>query len=350
MKVLIMAGGTGGHVFPALAVADELKARGHDVVWMGAPHSFESKRVPAHGIPMEFIRVSGLRGKGVKKLLTAPLLILRALRDALAALRRQRPQVVLGMGGFAAGPGGLAAWLTRRPLVIHEQNAAAGLTNRLLARIARNVLEAFPQTFRRALAVGNPVRAGFILLPRPSERLKRETRRVLVVGGSQGARAFNERMPEALKLIPADRRPEVRHQAGRTLDIARDAYAKAGVSGEVRQFIDDMPEAFAWADLVLCRAGASTIAELAAAGCASILVPYPHAVDDHQTRNAEYLASAGAAILIQEADLTVEKLAQTLDTLLSDRARLISMAEAARTRAWPNATNTIVESILGAAA
>jgi UDP-N-acetylglucosamine--N-acetylmuramyl-(pentapeptide) pyrophosphoryl-undecaprenol N-acetylglucosamine transferase len=165
VKVLIMAGGTGGHVFPALAVADELKARGHEVVWMGAPDSFESKRVPKHGIPMEFIRVSGLRGKGIGKLLTAPLLILRAVRDALAALRRQRPAVVLGMGGFAAGPGGLAAWLTRRPLVIHEQNAAAGLTNRLLARIAKNVLEAFPKTFRRALAVGNPVRAGFILLP-----------------------------------------------------------------------------------------------------------------------------------------------------------------------------------------
>ncbi len=348
MKILIMAGGTGGHVFPALAVAEELKSRGHDVVWMGAPHSFESKRVPTHGIPMEFIRVSGLRGKGVKKLLSAPLLIWRAMLDAFAALRRQRPQVVLGMGGFAAGPGGLAAWLTGRPLVIHEQNAAAGLTNRLLARIAISVLEAFPRTFRRALAVGNPVHAGFILLPAPRERLARQTRRVLVIGGSQGARSFNERMPEALKLIPEARRPEVLHQAGRTLDIAQAAYAKAGVNAEVRQFIEDVPQAFAWADLVLCRAGASTIAELAAAGCASVLVPYPHAVDDHQTRNAEYLANAGAALLIQEADLSVEKLAATLDMLLSDRARLVSMAEAARTRAWPDATQSIVGKVLAA--
>jgi UDP-N-acetylglucosamine--N-acetylmuramyl-(pentapeptide) pyrophosphoryl-undecaprenol N-acetylglucosamine transferase len=349
MKVLIMAGGTGGHVFPALAVAEVLKARGHDVVWMGAPHSFESKRVPTHGIPMEFIRVSGLRGKGIRKLLTAPILLWRALRDAFAALRRQRPQVVLGMGGFAAGPGGVAAWLTRRPLVIHEQNAAAGLTNRLLARIATCVLEAFPRTFRRALAVGNPVRAGFILLPAPRERLARNTRRVLVVGGSQGARAFNERMPEALKRIPAERRPEVLHQAGRTLDVAQQAYAQAGVQADVKQFIEDMPKAFAWADLVVARAGASTIAEIAASGCASVLVPYPFAVDDHQTRNAEYLVEAGAALLIQEADLTVDKLAETLDMLLSDRARLLTMAEAARSRAWPAATESIVGQVLAAA-
>jgi UDP-N-acetylglucosamine--N-acetylmuramyl-(pentapeptide) pyrophosphoryl-undecaprenol N-acetylglucosamine transferase len=348
MKVLIMAGGTGGHVFPALAVADELKKRGHDIVWMGAPDSFESKRVPAHGIPMEFIRVTGLRGKGIGKLLSAPILLLRAIRDAFAALRRQQPQVVLGMGGFAAGPGGLAAWLMRRPLVIHEQNAAAGLTNRLLARIARRVLEAFPRTFGNALTVGNPVRASFVSVPPPRERLARATRRVLVVGGSQGARAFNERMPQALKLMPVERRPEVLHQAGRTLDVAQQSYAATGMQADVRQFIDDMPQAFGWADLVLCRAGASTIAEIAAAGCASILVPYPHAVDDHQTRNAEYLVEAGAAILIPESELTPEKLAATLDALLADRARLVAMAEAARTRAWPEATQNIVGQVLAA--
>ena len=350
MKILIMAGGTGGHVFPALAVAHELKAGGHEVVWMGTPDSFESKRVPQHGIPMEFVRVSGLRGKGVMKLLSAPLVLIRALLDALAALRKQKPQVVLGMGGFAAGPGGLATWLTRRPLVIHEQNAHAGLTNRLLARIAKRVLEAFPQTFSAALTVGNPVRAGFIEIPAPGERLARGTKRVLVIGGSQGARALNERMPEALKLLPAELRPEVRHQAGRTLEVAQRAYARAGVMAEVSAFIEDVPAAFAWADLVVCRAGASTLAELTAAGCASVLVPYPFAVDDHQTRNAEYLTSVGAALLIQETNLTAEKLAAILGELLSDRPRLIRMATAARTRAWPDATQTIVREVLAAGA
>jgi UDP-N-acetylglucosamine--N-acetylmuramyl-(pentapeptide) pyrophosphoryl-undecaprenol N-acetylglucosamine transferase len=349
MKILIMAGGTGGHVFPALAVAHELKARGHEVVWIGAPDSFESKRVPPHGISMEFVRVSGLRGKGVMKLLTAPLLLLRALWDALGALRRQRPAVVLGMGGFAAGPGGLAAWLTRRPLVVHEQNAAAGYTNLLLARIATRVLEAFPLTFSKALTVGNPVRAGFIQLPPPSERLARGTRRVLVIGGSQGARSLNERMPEALKLMAAAQRPEVRHQAGRTLDVALHAYAKAGVQAEVTAFIEDVPAAFAWADLVVCRAGASTIAELTAAGCAAVLVPYPHAVDDHQTRNGEHLVKAGAALMIQERELTAEKLAAVIEELLGDRPRLIRMAEAARGQAWPQATQTIANEVLAAA-
>jgi UDP-N-acetylglucosamine--N-acetylmuramyl-(pentapeptide) pyrophosphoryl-undecaprenol N-acetylglucosamine transferase len=345
---MIMAGGTGGHVFPALAVAHELRVRGHEVVWMGTPDSFESRRVPQHGIAMEFVRVSGLRGKGVMKLLTAPLLLLRALRDALAALRRQQPQVVLGMGGFAAGPGGLAAWLTRRPLVIHEQNAASGLTNRMLARIATTVLEAFPGTFPGAQTVGNPVRTGFAELPAPAQRLARETRRVLVIGGSQGARALNERMPEALKLLPAAQRPEIRHQAGRTLEIAQTAYAKAGVQGEVTAFIEDMPEAFAWADLVVCRAGASTIAELTVAGCASVLVPYPYAVDDHQTRNGEHLQRSGAAVLVQESELGVEKLAALLSELLGDRPRLIRMAEAARAAAWPRATDAIVGAVLAA--
>jgi UDP-N-acetylglucosamine--N-acetylmuramyl-(pentapeptide) pyrophosphoryl-undecaprenol N-acetylglucosamine transferase len=347
IKVMIMAGGTGGHVYPALAIAQALLQKGHEVVWMGAPDSFESRAVPKQGIAMEFIRVSGLRGKGVAKLLTAPLVLLRALRDALAALRRQQPQLVLGMGGFAAGPGGVAAWLTRRPLLIHEQNAAAGMTNRLLARIATRVLEAFPNTFRGALTVGNPVRAGFAELPAPSARLGREgPLRVLVVGGSQGALALNTLVPKALALMPEAARPQVRHQAGRTLERAQQSYAAAGVSASVEAFIDDMPSAYAWADLVVCRAGASTVAELAAAGCAALLVPFPAAVDDHQTRNGEYLVAAGAAQLVQERDLNPELLAELLRTMLSDRAALARMGEAARRAAWTDATERIVAECL----
>jgi len=350
VKVMIMAGGTGGHVYPALAVAQELRTRGHEVVWMGAPDSFESRVVPKSGIAMEYVRVSGLRGKGVAKLLQAPLLLLRALRDALAALRRQQPQLVLGMGGFAAGPGGVAAWLTRRPLLIHEQNAAAGMTNRLLARIATRVMEAFPRTFAAALTVGNPVRAGFAELPAPALRLAHEgPARVLVVGGSQGARALNELMPRALALLPEAQRPQVRHQAGRTLDTAQRCYAEAGVAGSIEAFIDDMPAAYGWADLVVCRAGASTVAELAAAGCAALLVPFPAAVDDHQTRNGEYLVAAGAAKLMQERDLDPAKLALALRELLADRSALARMGEAARRAAWSDATERIVNECLTAA-
>ncbi|MGH8505892.1 MAG: undecaprenyldiphospho-muramoylpentapeptide beta-N-acetylglucosaminyltransferase [Stenotrophobium sp.] len=348
---MIMAGGTGGHVFPALAVAQALRTLGHAVVWMGAPDSFEARVIPPQGIPMEFVRVSGLRGKGPIKLLAAPLLLLRALADALAVLRRQRPDVVLGMGGFAAGPGGLATWLTRRPLVIHEQNAAAGLTNRLLARIATRVLQAFPGVFRNAVTVGNPVRAGFAELAPPAQRLAHTgAARVLVIGGSQGARALNERMPQALVLIPATQRPEVRHQAGRTLEIAQQAYSQHTVDAAVVAFIDDMPAAYAWADLVVCRAGASTVAELAAAGCAALLVPFPHAVDDHQTRNGEFLVRAGAALLVQESDLTGEKLATLLQGLLGDRARLLQMAQAARQCATPDTVGKIVSTCLTCAA
>jgi UDP-N-acetylglucosamine--N-acetylmuramyl-(pentapeptide) pyrophosphoryl-undecaprenol N-acetylglucosamine transferase len=352
MKIMVMAGGTGGHVFPALAVADVLRSRGHEIVWMGTPDSFESRTVPGYGIAMEFVRVKGLRGKGALSWLAAPFRLLRALGDALGILRRQQPQLVLGMGGFAAGPGGLASWLQRRPLVIHEQNAAAGLTNRLLARFARCVLEAFPHTFPRARTVGNPVRAGFIELPDPAQRFasRADRARVLVIGGSQGSRALNERVPAALALMPAGQRPAVRHQAGRTLEIAQQAYAKAGVDGEVLGFIQDMPGAYAWADLVICRAGASTVAELAAAGCAALLVPYPHAVDDHQTRNAQYLVDAGAALLLPEAQLTPELLAEVLGSLLGQPQQLLAMAQAARKAAWPRAAEVIADACLEAAA
>lgn len=350
MKFMIMAGGTGGHVFPALAVAQVLRKQGHEIVWMGAPDSFESRVIPQHDFPMEFVRVSGLRGKGVAKLISAPLLLWRALCDAIAALRRQQPDLVVGMGGFASGPGGLAAWLLRRPLLIHEQNAVAGLTNRLLARIATRVLEAFPGTFPKALTVGNPVRAGFAELPPPEQRIRKQgLARVLIIGGSQGSRALNELMPQALALMPLSQRPQVTHQAGRTLEVAQQTYAKAGVTAVVEAFINDMPAAYAMADLVVCRAGASTVAELGVAGCAALLVPYPHAVDDHQTRNGEFLVRAGAAQLVPEKELNAEKLAALLAQMLADRAQLIRMAQAARRTATPNAVHHIVKECLACA-
>lgn len=352
MKFLVMAGGTGGHVFPALAVAQELRRRGHEVVWMGAPDSFESRTVPPQGYPMEFVHITGLRGKGALTLLGAPLRLLRAIWQAWHILSRQRPHAVLGMGGFASGPGGFAAWLRRIPLVIHEQNAAPGLTNRLLSRIAQQVLEAFPGTFAHAMTVGNPVRSGFAELPAPAERatLRDEgPARVLVIGGSQGARALNERVPQALALIASARRPQVRHQAGRTLELAQKAYAQSGVDAQLEAFITDMPAAYAAADLVVCRAGASTIAELSAAGCAALLVPFPHAVDDHQTRNGEHLVRAGAARMIAESELSPQRLAREIEDLLSDRGRLIEMAQAARAAAWVGSTDAIADVCLSAA-
>jgi UDP-N-acetylglucosamine--N-acetylmuramyl-(pentapeptide) pyrophosphoryl-undecaprenol N-acetylglucosamine transferase len=352
MKVLIMAGGTGGHVYPALAVAHELKARGHDVVWMGAPDSFESRVVPAAGYPIEYVRVSGLRGKGLLKLVFAPLLIARAMLDAWAVLRRQAPAAVLGMGGFAAGPGGLVARLWGVPLVIHEQNAVGGLTNRWLARLAQRVLQAFPDTFAGAATVGNPVRSAIQGVPDPAARLgpRHGPLHVLVIGGSQGARALNEKIPEALALLPAHERPEVWHQGGRTLAVAQEAYRRAGVDATLEAFIDDMAGAYAWADLVVCRAGASTIAELAAAGCGAVLVPFPAAVDDHQTRNGAYLVSRGAAVLVAEGQLTGEGFARTLRELLADRGRLLAMAQAARAAAWPRAESAIADVVLEVAA
>ena len=344
---MIMAGGTGGHVYPALAVAHVLRARGHEVVWMGTPDSFESRVVPQHGYPLEFIRIGGLRGKGLLTLFLAPLLIARALLDAWAVLRKQKPDAVLGMGGYVAGPGGLVAWLWDLPLVIHESNAAAGLTNRLLARVAQRTLQAFPNTFARGQTVGNPVRAEILAVSPPAQRFAGRTGslRVLVLGGSQGARALNQRVPDALSQIPVSERPQVRHQAGRTLELAKDAYARAGIEASVEEFIEDMAGAFTWADLVICRAGASTIAELAAAGCAAVLVPFPAAVDDHQTKNALHLVNAGAARLLPEAELTAQSLAAVLREL-NDRGRLQVMAQAARAVAWNNAQQSIADAVL----
>jgi UDP-N-acetylglucosamine--N-acetylmuramyl-(pentapeptide) pyrophosphoryl-undecaprenol N-acetylglucosamine transferase len=352
--IVVMAGGTGGHVFPALAIAERLRELGHEVVWMGTQAGLEARVVPARGLPVEWITIGGLRGKGLMTLLLAPLNLLRALAQALAILRRRRPQVVIGLGGFVAGPGGLAAWLLRRPLIIHEQNAIAGLTNRLLAHLARRVLEAFPNTFPasgKRSTVGNPVRHEITALPAPEQRLAERSGRVrlLVLGGSLGARALNRAVPPALSLLPAELRPEVRHQAGRTLDEAKSAYAAAGLEIQPEAFIEDMAAAYAWADLVVCRAGALTVAELAAAGLPAVLIPFPYAVDDHQTANAQYLVAAGAALLVQERDLTPQALANLLQPLLGDRPRLQRMALAARSRAWPRARERIVDECLALA-
>ncbi|MBL8259774.1 MAG: undecaprenyldiphospho-muramoylpentapeptide beta-N-acetylglucosaminyltransferase, partial [Candidatus Competibacteraceae bacterium] len=311
--VLIVAGGTGGHVFPALAVAERLRERGLPVVWMGTRRGLEATLVPKAGIPIEWVGVAALRGKGARRALTMPLILGRALWQAGAILRRLRPRVVLGMGGFASGPGGMAARSLGIPLVVHEQNAIAGLTNRWLARIADRVLEAFPSTFpsaRRALTVGNPVREQIAALPPPAERFAAragQPPRLLVVGGSQGALALNQLVPQALASLAERERPEVWHQAGGQLHAAAEAaYRESGVAARLTPFIEDMADAYGWADLVLCRAGALTVAELAAAGVGSILVPFPFAVDDHQTANARFLERGGAALIRQQAELTAE--------------------------------------------
>lgn len=350
----IMAGGTGGHVFPALAVAERLRDQGMRVFWIGTRRGMEARLVPEHGFEMEWIRIEGLRGKGLAQLLRAPLRLALALGQAWRILRRRRPSVVLGMGGFASGPGGLAARSQGIPLVIHEQNFVPGMTNQWLARVATRVFEAFPGSFpeaRGAVACGNPVRQGIVELAPPRERLASrvaegslEPPRLLVLGGSLGAQVLNELVPRAVAALPPARRPRVRHQAGeRTLSAARDAYQGAGVEVEVTAFIEDMAEAYGWADLAVCRAGALTVSELAAAGVASVLIPYPFAVDDHQTGNARYLAAPGAARLILQRDLTVAGLAALLGELLGDRETLLSMAEAARGRAHTDATGRIAE-------
>jgi len=350
--VLIAAGGTGGHVFPALAVAEVLDAAAVPVVWLGTHAGLEARAVPAAGIDMEWLTVGGLRGKGWRTRLAAPLVLARACAQAFAVLRRRRPRALLGMGGFVSGPGGLMARLVGCPLVVHEQNAVAGLTNRVLARFAVRVLEAVPGTFPARLGArhtGNPVRASIAALAPPETRFaaRHGAPRLLVLGGSQGARALNEHLPRALAQLPADCRPEVRHQCGvRHLEAARAAYAEAGVSAEVESFIDDMADAYGWADLVVSRAGAMSVAELAAAGVAALLIPFPHAVDDHQTRNAQWLVEAGAAVLVQERELDEARLVRELTALLGDRAALAERAHRARALARPDAAEAVARAVL----
>lgn len=350
--VLIMAGGTGGHVFPALAVARELERRDAPVVWLGTRRGIEAELVPAAGIALEWVRVSGLRGKGIWNWFVAPWRLAVALYDALRVLRRRRPRVVLGMGGFASGPGGVAAWLLGRPLVIHEQNSVAGLTNRLLAGLAREVLAAFPGSFSSrvsARVIGNPVRQEICELPVPDERLAGRTGplRVLVLGGSQGALALNETVATAIAKINPAKRPEILHQAGRnTLDRAVAAYRDAGVSARVEPFIVDMAAAYAWADLVICRAGALTVAELAATGVGALFVPFPAAVDDHQTLNARFLADAGGGVVLPQSRLTPQGLAAEIEACIDDRELVLSRARAARALAQPAATRIVADTCL----
>ena len=346
--VMILAGGTGGHIFPGLAVAKVLRARGVPVTWLGADGAMETRLVPQHGIDIDTLAISGLRGKGKLALLGAPLRVMRAVRAAGFVLRARQPRAVVSFGGFAAGPGGLAARLMRLPLLVHEQNRAPGMTNKVLSRFARRVLTGFPGSFAGEEAVGNPVRADIAALAPPAERFAQRSGavRLLVLGGSQGARVLNNAVPQALLALghPA---VEVRHQCGEKLRAeAEAAYAQAGVAASVEPFIADMAAAYAWADLVVCRAGASTLAELCAAGVGSVLVPFAAAVDDHQTRNAEYLVQAGAAVLLKQDDTLAANLQPVLRDLFAAPQRRLAMAEAARGLAKPDAAERIADIIL----
>lgn len=345
--IVMMAGGTGGHVFPALAAAKELMRRGHSVSWLGSPDSFETRHVPQHDIEIDTVNIKGLRGNGIVRMLSAPFLLTQSILQAFSVLRKRKPALVVGMGGFASGPGGAAAKLLGIPVVIQEQNAVAGMTNKLLSKVAKAVCEAFPETFpqsRKRHTIGNPVRTDILSIGEPLERYTQRSGplQMLIVGGSLGAQALNETVPQAMAKLPVEQRPAVGHQAGRGKDEAtRAAYKDAGVEAWVVEFIDDMAEAYTWADLIICRSGALTVSELAAAGVAALLVPYPYAVDDHQTANGNYLAKAGAALLIQQRDLGPDRLANELKML--DRNKLARMAVTARSLAKPDATSDFAD-------
>ncbi|MEH6365926.1 MAG: undecaprenyldiphospho-muramoylpentapeptide beta-N-acetylglucosaminyltransferase [Pseudomonas marincola] len=345
-NVLIMAGGTGGHVFPALACASEFKARGYSVHWLGTPRGIENELVPAAGLPLHLINVSGLRGKGKLSLLKAPFQLLKALYQARKVMRQLQPVCVLGMGGYVTGPGGLAARLCGAPLIIHEQNAVAGTANRSLAPFAARVCEAFPNTFSasdKRRTTGNPVREE-LFLETPRQPLTNRKPRLLVLGGSLGAEPLNKLLPEALSLIDPEVRPEVFHQAGKQhSEITGERYRNVGVEAQVAPFIKDMAQAYGWADMVICRAGALTVSELAAAGLPAFLLPLPHAIDDHQTRNAEFLANEGAAVLLPQRSTDAATLAAQLNEVLMQPQKLTTMATTARSLAKPDATRSVVE-------
>ncbi len=383
---MIMAGGTGGHIYPGLAVADALRAQGWNIVWLGVPNSMEAELVPKHGYPVAWVNFSGVRGKGLVRLLTLPFTLLRALGQSADAIFRHRPDVVLGMGGYITMPGGLMAAILRRPLVIHEQNSIAGMSNKVLAKLATRVLSGFPDVLKKTTWCGNPVRADIAAVVEPQARFANRSGKlnVLVVGGSLGAQALNEALPKALALLreqsallppcrgkvgmgveslmPTTSTPSltlplqgggesssdgciefnVIHQTGKKhFETVKKIYEQAGISADIRPFLDDMANQYANADVVICRAGALTIAELAAAGVASVLVPFPFAVDDHQTYNARFLSEKGAAVLLPQTDLNAEKLAQLLRDL--DREKLKAMAIAARALAKPDATAQVAQ-------
>lgn len=343
--LMVMAGGTGGHVYPAIAVADTLHAQGWNIVWLATEGGMENRLIADKPYDKAMMTMQGVRGKGLQDWLTLPVKLVRAFAQARAAIRQHRPDVVLGMGGFAAFPGGVMATLAGVPLVIHEQNSIAGLTNKVLAKIATRVLTGFPDALgAKGEMVGNPVREAITTLPAPAQRFAEHhgALRVLVVGGSLGAAALNTLLPQAFAQLPVNTRLQIIHQAGeKQIEALKKNYAEAGVAADCRAFIHDMAEVYAWADLVICRAGALTVAELANVGAASILVPFPFAVDDHQTTNAAYLQQAGAALLIQQRDLDVAQFARTLQTL--DRPACLAMAQKARALARPQATQQVAE-------
>jgi UDP-N-acetylglucosamine--N-acetylmuramyl-(pentapeptide) pyrophosphoryl-undecaprenol N-acetylglucosamine transferase len=344
---MIMAGGTGGHIFPALAVAEHLRERGCTVVWLGSRAGMEARLVAPRGYTMAWIRFSGVRGKGLLRFATLPLELLLAFWQSATAIFAHRPDALLGMGGYISFPGGMMASLLNRPLAVHEQNSVAGLANRVLAKLADRVLAGFPDAFGAAAAViwtGNPVRGDIASLPAPEERYQGRAGglKLLVVGGSQGAQVLNAVVPEALALLPGPARPVVTHQAGaaRRPEV-EERYRSRGIAADVVEFIDDMARRYAEADLIICRAGASTVAELAAAGVASVLVPYPHAVDDHQTGNARFLAGRGAALLVPQVEFTAQRLSEILAGFT--RERLLEMARSARAAGKPEATRAVAE-------
>jgi len=349
--LMVMAGGTGGHIYPGLAVADALRDRGWKVVWMGNPEGMEARIVPASGYEVAWVRFAALRGKGLLRKLLLPLNLLRGFAQAFGQIRRVKPDVVLGMGGYVTFPGGMMASLLGRPVVVHEQNSVAGLANKVLAGVADRVVTGFPDVLKKGEWLGNPVRADITAVAPPAERFAGRSGplRVLVVGGSLGATALNETVPQALALLDPAERPQVTHQAGtKQIDALRAGYQAAHVDGELLPFIDDMADRYADADLVICRAGALTVAELAAAGVASVLVPYPHAVDDHQTGNARFLAEAGGAVLMPQTELTPQRLAALLQQM--NRERLLAMAVKARECAKPDATARVADVCAGLAA
>ena len=351
--IIIMAGGTGGHVFPALAVADVLRARGHTITWIGTRQGLEARIVPAAGIPMEWIDVGGVRGKGASALLKTPFMLSRALMQALSVFRRLQPAAALGMGGFASGPGGVAARFAGCPLVVHEQNAVPGVTNRILSRMSRNVLEGFPGSFpaqRRARYVGNPVRSAIASLPVPEQRFAGRSGpiRILVIGGSQGARVLNQNVPAAIAQLGSPT-VEVLHQTGvKDAEAVTALYRDHKVEARVTTFIDDMAAAYAWADLAVCRSGALTVAELSAAGLGALLVPFAAAVDDHQTANARFLVEQGAALLLPQTSATPEVLSEALSDLVKERSLLLGMAKNARSLARPDAADLVADVCLAA--
>jgi UDP-N-acetylglucosamine--N-acetylmuramyl-(pentapeptide) pyrophosphoryl-undecaprenol N-acetylglucosamine transferase len=340
---LVMAGGTGGHIFPGLAVAEALRDKSWRVHWLGAPGSMESRLVPPRGFAFEAIDFSGVRGKGLKTLFLLPLRLLRAFGQSIAVVRRVKPDVVIGLGGYITFPGGLMSVALGKPLVLHEQNSVAGMANRILAGVADRVFTAFPHVLKKAQWVGNPLRAGFLQQPGPVERLgSRSGRlRLLVVGGSLGAKALNDVVPQALALLPEPARPMVLHQSGeKQIDALRASYEAAGVQAELTPFIEDTAQAYAEADLIVCRAGASTVTEIAAVGCAAVFVPFPSAVDDHQTTNAKFLVEKGGGWLVQQRDLTPEWLAHLLQVV--ERGELIQRAIAAKSMQKTHATAEVV--------